>query len=139
MIKVGVGCFILNKNNQILIGRRLNSIGHGTLALPGGHLEFGESFEQCAAREVEEETSLKLDNWRFGTAVSSMTESQHYVTIFMCAKHNTDIAPVTTEPQKCEGWSWINWEDLKKIPSDQLFKPLDILFQERERFTPLTE
>ena len=45
MIKVGVGIFVYNDKNQVLIGKRLNSIGHGTLALPGGHLEHHQSFE----------------------------------------------------------------------------------------------
>ncbi|TIA77632.1 hypothetical protein E3P98_04118 [Wallemia ichthyophaga] len=141
MIKVGIGCFLLNQHNQILIGKRINSIGHGTLALPGGHLEYGESFEQCAAREVEEETSLKpssISHWKLGTTVGSLTESEHYVTIFMIAKQATEtpLVPLNAEPEKCEGWSWIDWEYLKTLPPSRLFKPLNVLIEERSSFRP---
>lgn len=58
----------------------------GTFALPGGHLEFDETFEKCGEREVEEETGLKIGNLRFLTATNSVfDESKHYVTVFMGA------------------------------------------------------
>ena len=44
---------------------RLGSHGAGTYALPGGHLEMGESWEACAAREVLEETGLEVSGLRF--------------------------------------------------------------------------
>lgn len=63
---------------------RLGAHGKGEFALPGGHLEFGESWEDCAKREVEEETGLQLSNMRFETAVNSVFgDTAHYVTIFM--------------------------------------------------------
>ena len=59
----------------------------GTWALPGGYLEFGESFENCALREVAEETGLRVDSTslRFLTSVGSVMKdvNKHYVTIFM--------------------------------------------------------
>ena len=63
---------------------RLGSHGSGTFALPGGHLEFGECWEDCAKREVLEETGLHLAAVCFETAVNTVfgTDS-HYVTIFM--------------------------------------------------------
>ena len=52
---VGLGVLIFNEHNQILLGKRIASHGHSSWGPPGGHLEFGESFEECAAREIEEE------------------------------------------------------------------------------------
>ena len=63
---------------------RLGAHGRGEFAVPGGHLEFGESWEDCAKREVLEETGLQLSNLRFETAVNSVFgDDAHYVTIFM--------------------------------------------------------
>jgi len=65
---------------------RLGSHGAGTWALPGGHLEFGESFEECAQREVLEETGLRLKDANYAWAVNSVLDAQsHYVTIFVRA------------------------------------------------------
>ena len=60
--RVGLGVLIFNSKNQILLGKRIGSHGESTWAPPGGHLEFGESFEACATREAFEETGLKILN-----------------------------------------------------------------------------
>jgi len=49
-------------------------------------LEYGESFEACAVRELEEETALVVDatQAQFEYAVNTVfPEGGHYVTIFM--------------------------------------------------------
>ncbi len=53
-IRVGVGIMIF-KDGKVLMGRRKGSHGAGEYAFPGGHLDFGESFEDCAKRETLEE------------------------------------------------------------------------------------
>ena len=54
---------ILNEHNEVLVNRRLeNNITGGKWQFPGGILEFRETFEECGAREAEEETGLKLDH-----------------------------------------------------------------------------
>jgi 8-oxo-dGTP diphosphatase len=63
-----------------------------TWALPGGHLEFCESFETCSEREILEETGLQIRDIRFLTATNSVFEAEgkHYVTIFMAAVLSND-------------------------------------------------
>ena len=51
---------------------------------PGGHLEYGESFAECGAREALEETGLEIGEIRFLVATNDvMEEGKHYVTIFV--------------------------------------------------------
>ena len=109
---VGLGV-ILVKNGHILMGKRKNSHGNGTWAFPGGHLEFGESFEECARRETLEETGLEITNIRFVYATNDIfhKENKHYITIFVQADYLSG-EPQTLEPHKCEGWSWFKWDSL---------------------------
>jgi len=76
-------------------------INIGTYALPGGHLDFGESFEQCAAREVKEETGLNVQDVRFLTATNTVfgDTGKHYVTIFMTAMVVASNDGSVAEPQ----------------------------------------
>ncbi len=49
------------RDGKVLLVRRARSPGKGFYSLPGGRVEFGESLHQALAREVDEETGLKID------------------------------------------------------------------------------
>jgi 8-oxo-dGTP diphosphatase len=53
---------ILNNKNEILLGLRQNTgYRDGEYAIPAGHVEEGESFTECLAREIQEEINLSID------------------------------------------------------------------------------
>lgn len=58
--RVGVGCIVARGTQLLLVKSR-----RGYWSNPGGHLEFGETPEQCAIREMLEETGLHVSNVRF--------------------------------------------------------------------------
>ncbi len=131
--KVGVGVFII-KNNKILLGKRKNAHGDGTWSPPGGHLEFFETIEDCAKREVFEESGLKINNIKILTITNDMfkKENKHYITIFTKAT-NANGTPKILEPNKCEKWEWFDWDNLP----EPLFLPLKNLI--KTNYDPLNE
>jgi ADP-ribose pyrophosphatase YjhB (NUDIX family) len=58
--RIIVSCIVC-WNNQILICRRSQEPARGRWVVPGGFLECGETLEECAAREVAEETGVVVE------------------------------------------------------------------------------
>jgi 8-oxo-dGTP diphosphatase len=52
--KVGVA-ILITEDDRVLLMKRKGIHGTGTWSTPGGHLDFGDTPEQCAARETKEE------------------------------------------------------------------------------------
>jgi 8-oxo-dGTP diphosphatase len=122
--KVGIGVMIF-KDNKVLLGKRKNSSGAGEFAWPGGHLEFGESFEDCAKRETMEEAGIKINNVRFLRLMNFKNSSgKHYADIGLVADWASGD-PKTMEPEKCEGWDWYNLDNLPQ----PLFGPVPSYFE----------
>src|SRR5690606_15020688 len=80
--RVGLGVLIV-RDGLVLLGERRGPHRGGTWAPPGGHLEFGETPEEGAARETREETGLVLQGIRRGPWVDTFFEADghHYITL----------------------------------------------------------
>jgi 8-oxo-dGTP diphosphatase len=123
--KVGLGVLI-RRDNKVLLGKRKNAHGEGSWCAPGGHLEGGESFEECALREIEEEVGVKVKNLKFASVTNDVfeVEQKHYITVFMVADFESGEV-VVKEPDKCEKWEWFEWNKLPEplfLPNINLIK-----------------
>ena len=112
--KVGVGVIIL-RGGKVLLGKRKGAHGPGSWAFPGGHLEYGETPEDCAKREAMEETGITLTNIRRGPYTNAVFEKEgkHYVTLYIVADWKSGEAKVL-EPEKCEEWRWFEWNEMPR-------------------------
>ena len=111
--KVGIGIFLI-KDDKILLGIRKGSHGEGEFALPGGHLEFNETFEGCVLRELTEEAGpdIKVEGIRFlCTTNLRKYQPKHYVDIGMLVEWVSGT-PRVMEPDKIESWRWYDLDNL---------------------------
>jgi 8-oxo-dGTP diphosphatase len=77
------------REGKILLVRRARSPGKGFYSLPGGRVEFGESLHTALHREVDEETSLKIEivglaGWR--EVLPETSASGHYLIMSFAAR-----------------------------------------------------
>lgn len=113
--KVGVGVMII-RDGKILLTRRKGSHGEGQYAFPGGHLEYLESFEDCALRETMEECGSTIKNIKFLFLTNSTKYSpKHYVHIGLTAEWESG-EPQVMEPDKAEEWKWYEMDEALKLP-----------------------
>jgi 8-oxo-dGTP diphosphatase len=124
-VRVGIGVFVF-KEKKFVMGKRKGSHGAGSWSVPGGHLEFGEDFEDTARREVKEETSLDIKNIKFGGLTNDYfkRENKHYITIWMLSDY-LGGKPQIMEPDKFIDQDWFTFENLPQplfLPWNQLLK-----------------
>ena len=94
----------VNGDLQVLLIRRAKDPYKGCWALPGGRLEADENLDQCAARELEEETGLHAESLRqFATFSEPLRDPRErtvsacyiaWISEGACAQAATDAAEV---------------------------------------------
>lgn len=66
-----VVAIIRNNENEILFTRRAYNPCKGTLDLPGGFIDPGETAEEALAREIHEELNLQISKAKYKTSFSN--------------------------------------------------------------------
>lgn len=125
--KVGVAIYV-KRDGKFLLGKRVGAHGEGSWCVPGGHLEYGESWEECGRREVLEETGMEIKNIRLLGVTNDIFESEHkhYITISLIADW-AGTEPSIREPDRYVEQGWFTPDNLP-VP---LFLPLKNLLKQK--------
>jgi 8-oxo-dGTP diphosphatase len=123
--QVGVA-IIVTRGEQVLLMKRKGPHGTGTWSTPGGHLEFGETPEGCAAREAKEEVGIDVVDIRFRAVTNDVFEAtgRHYITIWMEGRSDSGEPRIAAEREVSE-IGWYAWDSLP----EPLFLPLENLIK----------
>ena len=107
------------KDIRVLLGKRKGPLGTGQYSLPGGKVDFGEPPIHAAAREVEEETGLRVSNLTFTGKVSNdwfPVQGKHFINLFYTAiaENPEDLHVPDSEKDKFDEWLWYSPYKLPK-------------------------
>ncbi len=108
--QVGIGV-IITQEDQVLLMKRRNAHGDGTWSTPGGHLEYGESLEECVIRETKEKIGITITDVTFLAITNDVFEGQHNITIWMAGRYVSG-EPTMDAADEMSVVGWFSWDAL---------------------------
>ena len=126
-LRTGVGIVLLNNQNNIFVGRRIDN-PKNSWQMPQGGVDQNENFLQAAKRELEEETGIKsvklikeLDGWfqydlpkyLLGKLWKGKYRGQKQKWFVMKFLGQQDEINVNTKNPEFLDWKWV---ELSKLP-----------------------
>jgi 8-oxo-dGTP diphosphatase len=97
---------VIEDRGKILVLKRAPSMTYkpGAWDLPGGHLAANETFEECLAREVAEETGLTIEIDRM---LGANKAPGPYVQLLYACRASGAQRNVTVRSQEHSQWRWV--------------------------------
>lgn len=135
-MKLTTLCYIEKDGCYLMLHRtkKENDENHEKWIGVGGKFEEGESPEDCLIREVEEETGLRLIDYRFRGIVTFI--SNHWGTEYMHLFTATNYSGSIKECEEGE-LVWIPIKEVEELPIWEGDKIFLRLLQKEERFFSL--
>lgn len=116
-IGVGVGAAII-KEGKLFITKRGKKAKNerGKWEIPGGSVEYGETFEKAIKREIKEEHGIEIEILELLGICDHIikSERQHWVSpTYICRlKRGT---PKILEPDKCDEIGWFSLKEAESL------------------------
>lgn len=141
-IGVGIGALIINKKGKVLIIRRgpTSQNEKGFWGIPGGTVEYGETLEDAAVRETEEELGITVKPLKTLSMLNHIIpeEKQHWVTAAVVSLLIKGT-PKIQEPGKIDKTRWINVHDIGGLKLKFSPPALQALLEFKERYAELED
>jgi 8-oxo-dGTP diphosphatase len=116
-----VSVIVISDDHKILLVRHRKG-NKLYWVLPGGRLEYGETFQECGVRELQEETGfeVEVDKFLYLSEAIAPDRSRHIVNIYLRGRIVGGEMRLGNEPVLA-GVDFIPLQDLEKIT---LFPPI---------------
>ena len=132
-LRTGVGIVLLNNENKIFVGKRIDSEEGDYWQLPQGGVNENENFLDAAKRELEEETSIKsvrlikeIENWLtyelpkdlLGKIWKGKYRGQKQKWFIMKFLGKSNEININTKKPEFLNWKWIKPSKLPDVAVD---------------------
>lgn len=101
----------LVRRTDLLLIQRNRAPSEGLWTLPGGRLEEGETAEDCARREIQEELGLAVYALR---PLLLIRFNQFRLQTFATQAFEGEIVP---DPAEIRAWRWVRPDQLSGLPT----------------------
>ena len=133
---------IVIKSGHILLIKRKFNPGKGLYALPGGFLNQNEMIEECAIRELKEETKIKVDKPVLKRSIECVETFDHPQRSLrgrtITHAHLIDLGegplPEIKANDDASGAHWIPLADMKHLEDEMFEDHMDIIIKLTSRF-----
>ena len=131
-LRIGVGIALLNRENKIFVGKRIDNPAN-SWQMPQGGVDGNEDFLQAAKRELEEETSIRsvtvikeLSEWLtydlpknlLGKLWKGKYRGQKQKWFIMKFLGKNDEINIKTKKPEFLDWKWIKPSELPAVAVD---------------------
>ena len=128
-----VGCYgIIRKDNKVVLIKKARGAYTGTLDLPGGGIEYGETPEEALKRELFEEVGIKDFTYTLKEVITHyevwekeknvQEDLSHYAIIYDVVMNNNAIIKTTPDGIDSLGASWYDIDTLQENELSPLAK-----------------
>ena len=116
---MGVGVVFV-RQGRVFLAQRQGSHGEASWGSAGGHLEFGETLEECARREAMEELGVRVGELRALCLSNIVAYGHHYVDVeFLGEIGEQEPVPIPGDGS----FGQYGWFPLDE-PPEPLFEPM---------------